>query len=205
MPIKLPLVLCVVAAVFRNRADLVAENLALRHQLSCCTHRGPRPRLRPVDRVFWFLLSRFWNGWRESLAARRVVRIDAISCWLRSIRGAGSTVGRRAGPAADHGRTNRSRCRASRAHRALLRRSRTGQFQRHPSSIVRRSLRACRRVVRIDAISCWLRSIRGEESTGGGSWASCGESIDVDREFLPGTFAASSMLRGGPFAFTGNG
>ena len=68
MPFKLRLILSIVAAVFKDRADLAAENIALRHQLSCFIHRGPRPRLRPVGLVFWVLLSRFWDGWRESLA-----------------------------------------------------------------------------------------------------------------------------------------
>ena len=54
---KLLLILYIVPAVFKDRADLVAENLALRHQLSCFIHRGPRPRIRPVDRVFWVLHS----------------------------------------------------------------------------------------------------------------------------------------------------
>jgi hypothetical protein len=31
MPFKLPLILSAVAAVFKDRADLVAENIALRH------------------------------------------------------------------------------------------------------------------------------------------------------------------------------
>jgi putative transposase len=80
MPFKLTLILSVVAAVFRDRADLVAENIALRHQLWCFIHRGPRPRLRPVDRVFWVLLSRFWDGWRESLA---VVKSATVLAWHR--------------------------------------------------------------------------------------------------------------------------
>ena len=66
MPLKLPLVLSIVAAVLKHRADLVAENIALRHQLSCVIHRGARPALRPVDRVFWVFLSHFWNGWKAS-------------------------------------------------------------------------------------------------------------------------------------------
>jgi hypothetical protein len=52
----------------------------LRHQLSCLIHRGPRPKLRPVDRVFWVLLSRFWNGWRESLA---MVKPATVLAWHR--------------------------------------------------------------------------------------------------------------------------
>jgi transposase InsO family protein len=80
MPFKLSLVLSIVAAVFKDRADLVAENIALRHQLSCLIHRGPRPRLRSVDRVFWVLLSRFWGGWRESLA---MVKPATVLAWHR--------------------------------------------------------------------------------------------------------------------------
>jgi hypothetical protein len=38
VPFKLPPILSVVAAVFKDRADLVAENIALRHQLWCFIH-----------------------------------------------------------------------------------------------------------------------------------------------------------------------
>ena len=78
MPFKLALFLSTAAAAFKDRADLVAENVALRHQLSCLIGRGPRPKLRPVDRVFWVLLSRFWNGWRESLV---VVKPATVVAW----------------------------------------------------------------------------------------------------------------------------
>ena len=80
MPFKPALLVSVVAAAFKNRADLVAENMALRHQLSCFIHRGSRPRLRRVDRIFWVLLSRFWDGWRESLA---VVKPATVLAWHR--------------------------------------------------------------------------------------------------------------------------
>ena len=50
MPFKLSLAISSVSAVFKDRADLVAENIALRHQLSCFIHRESRPKLRPVDR-----------------------------------------------------------------------------------------------------------------------------------------------------------
>ena len=80
MSLELPLILYIVPAVFKDRADLVAENIALRHQLSCFIHRGPRPRLRPVDRVFWVLLSRFWDGWREGLA---MVKPATVLAWHR--------------------------------------------------------------------------------------------------------------------------
>ena len=80
MPFKLSDALSIAAAVYKVRADLVAENVALRHQLSCFLHRGHRPRLRPVDRVFWVLLSNFWSGWRESLA---VVKPATVLAWHR--------------------------------------------------------------------------------------------------------------------------
>ena len=51
MPFKLPGFSSTVAADFKDHADLLAENIALRHQLSCVIHRGRRPKLRPVDRV----------------------------------------------------------------------------------------------------------------------------------------------------------
>jgi putative transposase len=74
------LIISIVAAVFKGRANLIAENTALRHQLSCFLHQASRPRLRPVDRVFWALLSRFWNGWRESLA---MVKPATVLAWHR--------------------------------------------------------------------------------------------------------------------------
>jgi transposase InsO family protein len=80
MSIKLPLILSIVAVVFKGRADLIAENLALRHQLSCLGDRKSRPRLRRVDRVFWVLLSRFWCGWRESLI---MVKPATVLAWHR--------------------------------------------------------------------------------------------------------------------------
>ena len=80
MPSKLALFVSITAAAFKDGADLVAENVALRHPLSCLIHRGPRPKLRPVDRVFWVLLSRFWNGWRESLV---MLKPATIVAWHR--------------------------------------------------------------------------------------------------------------------------
>ncbi len=96
MPFKLPLILSIVAAVFKDRADLVAENIALRHPLSCFIHRGPRARLRPVDRVLWAQLSRFWDGWTESLA---MVKPATVLAWhLKGFRLFWRWKSRRCGP-----------------------------------------------------------------------------------------------------------
>lgn len=52
----------------RPQAELVAENLALRHQLTVLRRQAPvRLRLRRLDRVVWVVLSRVWSGWRQAV------------------------------------------------------------------------------------------------------------------------------------------
>ncbi len=55
--------------VFRPRADLVLENLALRQQLALL--HGGRKRLGvnigALDKAFWVLLSRLWRNWQKPL------------------------------------------------------------------------------------------------------------------------------------------
>ena len=44
---------------FRSRAVLELENIALRHQIGVLKHSArKRPKLTPVDRLFWVFLSR---------------------------------------------------------------------------------------------------------------------------------------------------
>jgi transposase InsO family protein len=69
-----------VHALFAERADLVAENLALRQQLIVLHRRTRRPRLKTKDRVFWLWLVRSWSGWRESLI---VVKPATVVRWHR--------------------------------------------------------------------------------------------------------------------------
>ncbi len=80
MPLQVPLLVAVIIAVFKDRADLIAENVALRHQLSCLKHRRKRPRLRPLDRALWAILSRFWGRWRELLV---MVKPATVVGWHR--------------------------------------------------------------------------------------------------------------------------
>ena len=47
--------------LFRSRASLCLENLALRHQLAVYKQTVHRPRLRWPDRLFWVWLSRLRN------------------------------------------------------------------------------------------------------------------------------------------------
>ena len=69
-----------VHALFAKRADLVAENLALRQQLIVLHRKSRRPRLKTQDRAFWLWLARSWDGWRESLI---VVKPATVVRWHR--------------------------------------------------------------------------------------------------------------------------
>lgn len=69
-----------VASSLKPRATLCAENLALRHQLCVLQRSVKRPKLRPMDRVFWSFLSRVWSNWKEALI---VVKPDTVIRWQR--------------------------------------------------------------------------------------------------------------------------
>src|SRR5262245_27658687 len=82
-PLMLPVIsalLAFVASLFRSRASLCLEHLALRHQLAVYQRAVPRPRLRPTDRLFWAWLSRLWSGWQEALA---FVQPRTVIAWQR--------------------------------------------------------------------------------------------------------------------------
>jgi len=63
-----------------RRAALLAENLALRHQLVVLQRSVRQPLLRPRDRLFWAGLARLWPGWRRALL---IVRPDTVLRWHR--------------------------------------------------------------------------------------------------------------------------
>ena len=77
-------------ATTRSRLELAAEILALRHQLAVLQRTTPkRPRLRPIDRLLWIVLSTVWRNWRQAvqivtpatvvrLASARVRRLLAL-------------------------------------------------------------------------------------------------------------------------------
>src|SRR5262245_12890430 len=69
-------------SVFSRHRDLALENLALRQQLAVFKRRHPRPKLRPVDRLFWVWLSTVWAGWRETLL---IVKQETVIAWHRQV------------------------------------------------------------------------------------------------------------------------
>jgi putative transposase len=56
----------------RDRTDLVAENLLLRHQLAVLTRpTRRRPRLRTRDKLRWVLARRLRRDWQRHLVLVR--------------------------------------------------------------------------------------------------------------------------------------
>ena len=67
--------------VLCSRADLIAENLLLRQQLTVLTRpTRKRPRLRSRDKLFWVVIRALRRDWREHLA---LVRPDTVVRWHR--------------------------------------------------------------------------------------------------------------------------
>ena len=71
MLLLLKLTLWGVRSLARSRQALVLDNLALRQQLATLAHRGRRPRLVPVGRLFWVALRALWSDWTTPLAIVR--------------------------------------------------------------------------------------------------------------------------------------
>ena len=68
-------------AAFHVRTALIAELIALRHQVAVLRRTGTcRPCFRVPDRLFWVLLSRWWSGWRESLI---IIQPETVLRWRR--------------------------------------------------------------------------------------------------------------------------
>src|SRR6266568_4549831 len=82
MLIFLATLLATLWSIFRSRASLGLENLALRHQIGVL-HRsaGKRPKLTSGDRLLWICLSRLWRDWRSALA---IVKPETVVAWHRA-------------------------------------------------------------------------------------------------------------------------
>ena len=81
MLISVTTLLFALSSIFRSRASLELENLALRHQIGVLQRSArKRPKLTPVDRLLWVWLSRIWNDWRSVLA---IVQPDTVIAWHR--------------------------------------------------------------------------------------------------------------------------
>src|SRR6266566_6209638 len=82
MLISLTTLLATLSSIFRARAALQLENLALRHQIGALQRSArKRPNLTCRDRLLWVCLSRLWNDWRSALA---IVRPETVIAWHRA-------------------------------------------------------------------------------------------------------------------------
>jgi len=79
MPTALTL-LGLLKASIRARQHLVAENLALRHQLAVLKRSVKRPRIEDSDRIFWILMRCTLNQWAECL---HIVQPETVLRWHR--------------------------------------------------------------------------------------------------------------------------
>jgi hypothetical protein len=77
----LRLLILAIAATFRPKALLIAENLCLREQLVVLQRRQPRPCLRNADLRFWILASRWFSDWRRPLL---IVKPETVLGWQRA-------------------------------------------------------------------------------------------------------------------------
>jgi putative transposase len=68
-------------SLFRNRRNLVLENLVLRQQLAVLKRRHPRPNLGLFDKLFWVVVRRFWSEWKQALI---VVTPETVVRWHRT-------------------------------------------------------------------------------------------------------------------------
>ena len=81
MLISLTIFFTTLSSIFRSRAALQLENLALRHQIGVLQRSArKRPKLTPGDRLLWVWLSRIWRNWRSSLA---IVKAETVVAWHR--------------------------------------------------------------------------------------------------------------------------
>ena len=75
---------CLLAALcsyFHNQSHVQLEILALRHQVAVLQRSVQRPKLRPIDRWLWVVLSRIFDGWRDSLL---IVKPKTVIGWHRT-------------------------------------------------------------------------------------------------------------------------
>src|ERR1700675_1032688 len=77
MLILLSALLSTLSSMFRSRAALELEHIALRQQIGVLKRSArKRPKLTAADRLFWVFLSRVWGDWRSALDIVRPTTLD---------------------------------------------------------------------------------------------------------------------------------
>ena len=80
MMCRLTLCLRWLSSTVCTTAAVRLENLALRHQIAVYQQSIARPKLQPIDRLFWAWFSRLWAGWQQAL---EFVQPRTVLAWQR--------------------------------------------------------------------------------------------------------------------------
>lgn len=80
MRFLLRLLLEMLKLLFRNRHDILLENLTLRQQLVIYQRLVKRPKIKPMDRLILVWLSKILGKWKEALV---VVKPETVIGWHR--------------------------------------------------------------------------------------------------------------------------
>ena len=76
----LTLLLALINDLLADRTRLALENAALRQQLTVLRRSVKRARIHDSDRVFWILMRRMLQNWRDTVA---IVKPDTVVRWHR--------------------------------------------------------------------------------------------------------------------------
>src|ERR1700676_2379784 len=80
MLILLSALLSTLCSMFRSRAALELEHIALRHQIGVLKRSArKRPKLTAADRLFWVFPSRVWCDWRSATGHRQTRDRDRLA------------------------------------------------------------------------------------------------------------------------------
>ncbi len=67
-------------ALIADRSRLALENVALRQQITVLKRSVKRAKIEDSDRVFWILMRRLLEGWRDTLL---IVQPETVIKWHR--------------------------------------------------------------------------------------------------------------------------
>src|SRR3954468_19339801 len=76
-----PIANCRGSWFFRSRTEIALEVLARRQEVGVLKRKRPRPRLSPLDRLFWTVLRTTWSHWRDALV---IVKPETVVGWHRA-------------------------------------------------------------------------------------------------------------------------
>ena len=74
--------------IFSCKADLIAENISLRQQLTIYKRKHKKIPITNSDRIFWIFISKIWSKWKSALIIIKpetVLRWQCVRSTVRSL------------------------------------------------------------------------------------------------------------------------